>query len=326
MRRRRFGNTGLEIPELVLGGGVVGGILVLADDDTRRLALERAVAAGIDWIDTAAAYGNGISEETIGRHLPKLSPRPRISTKFRLAEDDLSDVPGAVRRHLEGSLRRLGVDSVELFQLHNQLGEADGPRRLATDHVLRSGGIADTLDRLRQEGLIGAAGFTALGETSACLEVIRSARFASAQVYYNLLNPSAAWQQAPATWSAQDFSGLIDACEREGMAMMGIRALAAGVLASDTRHGREVVIASGSDVDRDADRAAAVRQVLGENYGNPARTALRFALAEPRLSCIVVGIAELAHLDEALAAAESGPLPAEALDRLKPLWHGDFDA
>ena len=84
MRKSFFGRTGLEISELALGGGVTGGILINADEATRYEALQRAVAGGINWIDTASIYGNGASEETIGRHLETLQPRPNVSTKVRL--------------------------------------------------------------------------------------------------------------------------------------------------------------------------------------------------------------------------------------------------
>ena len=73
MRKSFFGRTGLEISELALGGGVTGGILINADEATRYKALQRAVAGGINWIDTASIYGNGASEETIGRHLETLA-------------------------------------------------------------------------------------------------------------------------------------------------------------------------------------------------------------------------------------------------------------
>jgi len=312
------------VPEIVFGGGIVGGILILADEETRLEALRRALAAGIDWIDTAAQYGNGVSEETIGRCLPLLAARPRISTKFRLGPEDLADIPGAVERCLEASLRRLGVDRVELFQLHNQLRDGPVGRTIPPEHVLRPGGIADALDRLKGMGLIGAAGFTALGDTAACIGVAESGRLESAQVYYNLLNPSAAWTEVPAGWSGQDFSGLIAACERAGVAVMNIRALAGGSLASPVIHGREAVIAAGSDLDREAARAAAVRAALGDAWGTPAQTALRFVLANRDLACTVVGFAELAHIEEALAAYEAGPLPPTALARLEPLWARDF--
>ncbi|MFN4091054.1 MAG: aldo/keto reductase [Alphaproteobacteria bacterium] len=324
MRRRPFGRTGLEAPELVLGGGIVGGILILAEEAVRGAALERTVAAGIDWIDTAAQYGNGVSEETIGRWLRRLSPRPRVSTKFRLKPGDLFDIRGAVERCLEASLKRLGLDRIVLFQLHNQLGGADPARALPVEHVLRREGVADALDALKARGLIDATGFTALGETHAVMQVADSGRFDSAQVYYNMLNPSAAWSRAPAGWPAQDFSGLIAACRRHGTAVMNIRAMAGGALASPEPHGREVVIALGADLDRDFARAARVRAALGTDFGTPAQAALRFALANPDIACVDFGIATLAHLDEALAAYALGPLPDEAMRRLEPLWATDF--
>src|SRR6185295_8453755 len=81
MRKTYLGRTGLEISEIALGGGATGGILIKADETTRVMALKRAVAGGINWIDTAPLYGDGASEETIGRHLEALEPRPHISTK-----------------------------------------------------------------------------------------------------------------------------------------------------------------------------------------------------------------------------------------------------
>jgi len=332
MRKRRFGRTGLEISELVLGGGIVGGILILKDEATRLEALERAVGGGINWIDTAASYGNGVSETTIGRYLPELSPRPMISTKARLEPADLADIPGALTRALEASLTRLKLERVELLQLHNALSEkpsgalSEKPSggKLSLAHVLDPGGVADAMDRLKAQGLIRAAGFTALGETQACLRVIESGRFESAQVYYNLLNPSAAWARAPAGWSAQDFSGLLAACRRHDVAVMNIRSFAGGVLTGAAPHGREVSITSGADPASEASRARAVMALLGTSYGSPAQTALRFSLTRPDLACVVVGIHELAHLDEALAAVSLGPLPEAAITALDALWRRDF--
>ena len=107
MSKGYFGRTGLEISELAFGGGVTGGNLVNADEATRHKALQRAVSAGVNWIDTASIYGNGVSEETIGRHLQQLSPRPNISTKIRLEPDDMRDMAGAIERSLDASLKRL---------------------------------------------------------------------------------------------------------------------------------------------------------------------------------------------------------------------------
>jgi L-galactose dehydrogenase len=148
MRKTFFGATGLEISEIALGGGTTGGILINASEAARWAALERVVAAGINWIDTAPLYGNGTSEETIGRHLAALSPRPHVSTKVRIERDDLADIPSAIERSLERSLERLQVDQIALLQLHNQLGVSVGGRpSLTPQQVLGRGGVANTFDR-----------------------------------------------------------------------------------------------------------------------------------------------------------------------------------
>jgi D-threo-aldose 1-dehydrogenase len=323
MRKSVFGRTGLEISEIAFGGGVTGGILINAAEATRYSALQRAVAAGINWVDTAPVYGNGASEETIGRHLAVLTPRPHISTKVRLERDDMSDIAGAIRRSLEQSLQRLKSDRVALLQLHNQIGTAVGERLpLSTRQVL--GQVADTFDRLKDEGLIEASGITATGNTEACLEVIESGRFDAAQIYYNAVNPSAAWTRTTAEWRGQDFCGLIAACWRHNMGMLAIRVMAGGPLASPRRPEKLAVMTTDTDLDNEVRSAAAVRAALGASYGTPAQVALRFTLGNRDLASRVVGITELYQLDEALAAVERGPLPPEAVAKLDQLWANDF--
>jgi len=325
MRKNFLGRTGLEISELALGGGITAGILIKADELTRISALMRAVAAGINWIDTAPLYGNGASEETIGRHLSAISPRPHVSTKVRIEPKDRDDLRGAIERSLEGSLKRLRTDRVAVFQLHNQIGGAVGERPSVTPaQVLRTGGIADIFDSLKEQGLCRAIGMTAAGDTAACLQVIASGRFDCAQVYYNIINPSAAWSRSPVAWKAQDFSRIITSCFRQHMGILAIRIWAGGPLASTSRPEQLSVFMSGTDVDSEMRRAAAVRTTLGDLYGNPAQTALRFAVGNRDLSTCVIGISALAQLDEALAALDRGPLPVEAITKLEALWATDF--
>jgi len=264
MRKNLLGRTGLQISELAFGGGVTGGILIDADEATRHTALARAIAAGINWIDTAPVYGNGASEETIGRHLASLSPRPHVSTKVRLEAEDLGDIAGAIERGLEHSLRRLKSDRLTLLQLHNHLGEGVGARvALRPAQVLGRGGVADTFDRLRQQGLVRAVGLTVAGDGKACREVIDSGRFDTAQVYYNAINPSAAWQRLPAGWrGGQDFCGVLAACSRQGMGVLNIRVWAGGVLATAVRPARLFVMTADTDADNEVRCAAAVRAAL----------------------------------------------------------------
>jgi aryl-alcohol dehydrogenase-like predicted oxidoreductase len=323
VRYRAFGRTGLQVSELIFGGGWVGGILIHQDDATKRAALERALEAGINWVDTAPSYGDGRSEEALGWLLQAVELKPHLSTKVRLDLGGQGDIPGQIERSLEASLKRLRLEAVDLFQLHNPIGPETAGGLLGVGHVLGKGGVADAFDRLRDQGLIRFTGITALGDVAACREVVASDRFDSAQVYYNLLNPSAG-QTMPPAWHGQNFEGLIAACRAHGVAVMNIRVLAAGVIATDRRHGRENAITDDAELATEGERARAVFTRLGERYGTRAQTAIRFALANSDLSGVLVGMAELAHLEEALAAAAMGPLPDVALAELRDLYARNF--
>jgi L-galactose dehydrogenase/L-glyceraldehyde 3-phosphate reductase len=323
MRYRPFGRTGLEVSELVFGGGWVGGILIHQDDATKRAAIERALAAGINWIDTAPSYGDGESERALGWLLEGVADKPYLSTKVRLDLSRLDDIPGQIRRSTEESLSRLRCDSVELLQLHNPIGPENVDQVVGIDQLLGEGGVADALDHMREQGLTRLIGITAIGETEYCRRAIASGRFDSAQVYHNILNPSAARDMPPA-WHGHNFRGMIAACKEHGVAIMNIRVLAAGVLASEQRHGREVPMMAEAAIPTEEQRARAVWQRLGERYGTRAQTAIRFALANSDIDCVVVGLAEISHLEEALAAAEMGPLPDEALAELGTVYEKGF--
>jgi aryl-alcohol dehydrogenase-like predicted oxidoreductase len=326
MRKSFLGRTGLEISELAFGGGVTGGILINPDEPARYAALRRAVVAGINWIDTAPVYGNGESESTIGRHLEQLTPRPNISTKVRIETEDLDDIPGAIERSLEHSLQRLRTDRVALFQLHNHLGAGVGARvALTPQQVLGRGGVADTFDRLKEQGLTHATGLTAAGDTEACLDVINSGRFDVAQVYYNAINPTAAWRRVPAGWNGgQNLCGILAACFHHNMGVLNIRIWAGGLLATAERPQRLFVITKDTDLENEIRCAAAVRATLGDQHGTAAQAALRFVLNNRDLTSRVVGITKIEQLDEALDAVIKGPLPTAAISKLDALWANEF--
>lgn len=323
MKTRTFGRTGLQVSELVFGGGWVGGVLIHQDDDTRRRVLRRALDAGINWIDTAAMYGKGQSEQALGWLLKEVATQPCVSTKVYVDTSDLSDIPGQIERSLHQSLRRMNRDGVDLFILHNPLTGQGREGALTPDQVLRAGGALDGLHRVQAQGLTRFVGMTALGDARSCMEVIGSGGFDAAQVYYNLLDPSAG-RAMPAAWQGHHFDGVITACKAQGTAVMAIRVFAAGVLASDLRHGREVVITEGAELALEERRARAAMTALGSAYGSRAQTALRFALSNSDIACAVIGLAEASHLEEALGAQAMGPLPAEALQKLEAVYEGNF--
>jgi aryl-alcohol dehydrogenase-like predicted oxidoreductase len=154
-------------------------------------------------------------------------------------------------------------------------------------------------------------------------EVIRSGRFDSAQVYYNLLNPSAG-RRMPRAWTGHDLAGIIEACRANRVAVMAIRIFGAGIIATDERHGRESILTANTSIAEEERKTKAVFDAIGTGEGTRAQVALRFVLSNPDVSCAVIGAAELGHIDEALRAAEMGPLPAKTLARLDALYETDF--
>ena len=323
MKHRPFGRSGIQVSEIVFGAGAVGGILVHKDDATKREAIRRALAGGINWFDTAAQYGNGRSEESLGRLLPEAGATPHLSTKFNLDVENLKDIPARIEEGLMASLTRLKRSSVDLLQLHNRIGSKPGGRVMTVEQILGKNGVADGLDRLREKGLIRHMGITALGEAASVCEVVQSGRFDSAQVYYNLLNPSAG-RSMPGAWTGQNLGGIIEACRGNHVAVMAIRIFAAGIIATDERTGRESILTSDTSVAGDERKTKAVFDAIGSGHGTRAQIALRFVLSNPDISCAVIGSAELHHIDEALQAAGMGPLPAPVLARLDALYESDF--
>jgi len=312
--QRRFGRTGLTIPHITLGGGWVGGLLIHGAEEQRFAQLDQAMAAGVDWVDTAALYGQGQSEQRIGEWMAATGQRPRLSTKFSV-DVWAGDLEGQIRRSLEASFNRLGVNRVEAVLLHNQIALGDAPGSfsgVSPDHVLRAGGIADIMDRLRSEGLMDHIGFTALGEPVATREVAASRRMDVAQVYYNMLNPTAD-TPAPQGWNTTDFLGLLHVMKAADMGVMGIRIFAGGYLATDERHGREIPITLNADDAAEAARVAALMAAIESEAGDRAQRAIRFGLASDLLSTIVIGVGEDWHFAHALRALEMGPLDASAL-------------
>jgi D-threo-aldose 1-dehydrogenase len=323
MQYRTFGRAGLKVSEVVFGGGWVGGVLIHQDDDTKLKTLRRAMDAGINWIDTAPSYGKGQSEQALGWLLKEIDSTPHVSTKVMLDTAALDDIPGRVERSLHESLARMNLESVDLLQLHNPIEPMVKGNAITPDLALREGGVADALERMREQGLTKFIGITALGEAASLRKAIDSGRFDSAQVYYNMLNPSAG-RAMPAKWTGHDFGNLMAACRAQNMGTMAIRVFAAGVLATDVRHGREVIITRDTDVATEERRAHAVFAALGDAHGTRQQTALRFVLANPDLSCAVIGLAEPAHLEEALAGAAKGPLPKAAMEQLEALYAANF--
>ncbi len=318
MKYRPFGKTGLEVSEIVFGCGAVGGLMINASDEARQDAFDLAVTSGINWFDTAAAYGQGQSETNLGSLLANCDARPHVSTKLTIDTRN-ADVAGQVEESLASSLKRLQSDKVTLLQLHNPIAAQADKRVIGVSDVLKNDGVLDAMARMQEQGLCDHIGITALGEPASVIEVINSGQVSSAQVYYNMLNASAA-EHLPAAWPHFSFEGVLAACQNNGVAAMNIRVFSAGVIATDARHGRERPLTAGDTVESETRKATHLFQALDTGADTRAQTAIRFSLAEEKLACVVVGLAELAHLEQAIAAGNAGPLTAESLATIKSAW------
>ena len=324
MQMRTFGRTGMQLSALGFGCGAVGGLMVRGDARDQERAIARALAAGVNYFDTAVQYGNGESEKNLGRILQKLRPANAIvGTKVRLPSSDFGRIADAVAASLENSLARLQRDGVDIFYLHNAISEAGGGETLSVAQVL--GEVVPAFERLRRQGKTRFLGLTAIGETAALQRVIDARAFDSAQVVYNMLNPSAA-VAVPANYPAQDYGRLFDHTIAAGVGVVGIRVLAGGALSgSAERHpiAGPAPEPIGSAMSYEADVARAQRLIALVKEGWAAsltEAATRFAISHPAMGTILVGMATPQQFEDALAAVERGPLPEAALNRLASLW------
>jgi aryl-alcohol dehydrogenase-like predicted oxidoreductase len=326
LQQREFGRTGLKVSELVFGCGAVGGLMINADPKVRAAAFNEAINAGINWFDTAAAYGNGKSETNLGALLAAhreskgttADTELHVSTKFTLDTRN-PNFQGQIERALTDSLERLQTNRITLLQLHNPIGQRTEGRTIGLEEILKPHGVLDILDDFREQGLIDHIGITALGDVAALTRVIKSNRIDSAQVYFNLLNPSASMVLPPA-WPCTNFTGIIETCFEHGVAPMNIRVFSAGVIATNERHGREQPITAGDTIESESAKAAHLFARVNMRGDSRAQMAVRFALAQSRLACVVVGLEQTAYLSEAIIAAERGALPESSLTEIKAAW------
>lgn len=326
MEMRVFGRSGVPVSILGFGCGAVGGLMVRGDPADQERAVARALEAGVNYFDTAAQYGNGASETNLGRVLAKLKPASAIvGTKVGLRSTELGEISDAVSRALEASLRRLGLEQVGIFYLHNPIGLEGAGEVLGVHQVLDE--VVPAFDKLRRQGKTRFLGLTAIGDTEALRQVIDARLFDGAQVVYNMLNPSAA-RDLPAHFPAQDYGRLFDHTQAAGVGVVGIRVLAGGALSGVAeRHPvaspAPEPIGSAASYEGDLSRARRFLPLLQEGYaGSLTEAATRFAISHPAMGTVLVGMATLEQFEQALEAVRKGPLPEAALEQIAGLQQG----
>jgi L-galactose dehydrogenase/L-glyceraldehyde 3-phosphate reductase len=325
MEYRALGRTGLQVSALGFGCGNVGGLLIRGTPAERERAVARAIDLGINYFDTAPMYGDGQSETNLGAALRAVRARVHVGTKVRLPSLPAGEIAAAVTRSLEASLGRLGMEAVDLLQLHNPITIERGPRTVPVGDVRDA--VVPALARLVEQGKIRWFGVSALGDTEALHQVVDDGVIHTAQVCLNLLNPSAA-RPLPAGFPAQDFGRLLARCVARRTGAIVIRVLAAGALSGEeARHPVAAPavepIASGADYAVDVKRARMLRALVDEGHADSLVDAsLRFALGVDGVSTVLLGYSSLEQLEYAAASVARGTLGAAALGRLSALWAG----
>jgi aryl-alcohol dehydrogenase-like predicted oxidoreductase len=327
MDERSFGNTGLKVSALGLGTGRLGATLKQGTDrDTIGMLLE-ALDSGITFYDTADSYGQGKSEELIGRAfkgrrdqlviatktgyrlssaaglaarlkpvlrplLRSLKPLRRVAASARSSQMSQDFSPTHVNQAIEGSLRRLQTDHVDLYQLHSPPTAA-----------LRDGEVFAALEALRAAGKIRCYGVSCLTVEDAVL-ALKHPGVAAVQVTINLLEPQA-------------IDTLLPLARERGVAVIARQPLAGGLLAQSESE----ILAQATGVDRDQLReelrAAAAFGFLATGPRTMVQAAIQFVLAQDGVSVALPGISSVGHLREAVGALAAPPLTGQELARIK---------
>lgn len=308
MLRRRLGTSDLEITVIGFGAWAAGGANWIygwgpQDDEESIRAIHRAVELGLNWVDTAAVYGLGHSEEVVGRALARLPAdrRPFVFTKCSLVWDDAGTVvhnlrPDSIRRELEGSLSRLGVDRIDLYQIHWPKWAASAPDHEAGDYL----DAWQTLADLQREGkvrYIGVSNFS-VDQLAAAHAV---ARVTSVQPPYSLLRRDV--ERAILPW-----------CREHEVGVIVYSPMLSGMLSG--RMTRERVAAMSPDDWRARSpnfqepalsrnlRIAAKLAEIGARHGRSAgETAIAWTLRHPAVSGAIVGSRSAAQIEGVVHAA-----------------------
>jgi aryl-alcohol dehydrogenase-like predicted oxidoreductase len=301
MQYVRLGNAGMKVSRVCLGMMTYGDPTWrpwVLDEAAAEPIVRRAVESGVTFFDTADVYSMGVSEEVTGRLLHRLFPERDdyvLATKVRSPMGDGPNDRGLSRKHIldsiDASLRRLGVDHVDLYQIHRWDPHTPIEETMEALHdVVRAG----------KARYIGASSMFAwqFAKAQHTASANSWTRFVSMQNHYNLLY-------------REEEREMIPLCRDQGVGMIPWSPLARGLLARPQVTGTASTARSTSDPLIDTlygqpnpDVLAALAEVADAHGRPPAQIALAWLLHKPAVTAPIVGTTTTKHLEDALAAAE----------------------
>jgi len=292
---------------------------------------------GINYFDESPDYGDGVSETNLGRVIRELGVRPIINTKVEIRTENLDDIAGHVERSVDESLKRLGVDWVDMVQIHNGpvAKKPDLPGRayniLWIKDYLRPKGAMKGLQRILRDGKTRYVGFICRGNDGEQVrELIDTGSFQLVNLVYNLLNPSAG-ARVPGLQSRADFGGVTDYAAKHGVGVAVYNPLAGGLLTDSALMGQGPHPLSGGRSRSSEAYQASLDQAKSLGFLSvPGRTmaqsGTRFILDNPGVTTVLGGFSGIEHLEEAVPASSAPPLSAEEMARVQMIWRANFGA
>jgi aryl-alcohol dehydrogenase-like predicted oxidoreductase len=314
MHSRRLGKTNHQVSEIGFGAWAIGGGWGETDDETSLAAMNGAVDAGVTFFDTADVYGDGRSERLIGRLLRERDEPLVVATKFiRRAPLDVSLYTyGNLRGWLERSLENLGVETVDLVQLHCPPWDA-----------YYTPSVFEACDRLVEEGLVRAYGVS-VEKVEEALKAIEYPGVATIQIIFNIFRRRPAelfFEQA----KARDVGVIVRVPLASGL-LTGKFTRESSFAADDhrlfNRHGEEFDMGetfSGVDFETGLDAVEELRPLVPEG-ATLAQLALRWILMFDAVSTIIPGAKTPEQAQANAAAADLPPLPDEKMRQIAELY------
>jgi aryl-alcohol dehydrogenase-like predicted oxidoreductase len=320
MRYRALGKTGIEVSEIGYGAWGIGGRQWLGADDQESLrALGRAIELGVNFIDTALAYGEGRSEQLVGKAVREAPGKVWVATKVPPKNLLWPARPGVgidevfpydhIIRCTEQSLRNLGVDVIDLQQLH-----VWNPEWIDCDDWRRA------FEDLKKSGKARAVGISINDhQPDSALEAVQTGLIDAVQVIYNIFD------QSPER-------NLFRLTQQMGVGVLARAPLDEGGLTGTIDENttfpkgdfRERYF-RGDRKRQVAERVAALKRDLAGVEGTLAEIALRFCISHPAVSTVIPGMRRVKTVESSCSASERGPLGADVLAKLKRhAWERNF--
>jgi len=299
VNKRQLGDTGLEVSVIGFGAMTIGGAFGPVDDAESLQALHAAVDAGMNFIDTSNAYGEGRSERLIGKFLRERADRDRILVFTKGGNNMVTRVrnfePAYIAECLEGSLERLGREPIDFYMLHNP----------SVDNMSAEDSYA-LLEQAKSDGKIRNWGVS-INTVPECELAVSQGRAAALQMEYNIINQSAADAFASAKSAGV---GVISRVPLNRGFLSGRFDESTRFADDDTRK-RSLTPEKLGELQGQLDVVKAVAAELGVS---PAELAIRFCASNPNVSCVIPGVRTVAQAKQNAAAAK--PLAAEIMQKL----------